>query len=101
MRTSHRVRKAHALDASWMADETPTVDTPADPRTVADTLAAPVRPRRLYRRLIVLPAFGLYDDDDRLVATIRAENAYVARELFHAYGLEGARVRLVAKAGER
>lgn len=55
-----------------------------------------MKPRRLYRRLITLPAWGLYDADGTLVATIRAEDAYVARDLFHVYGCEGVRVRRLA-----
>jgi hypothetical protein len=51
-----------------------------------------MKPRRLYRRLIGLPAWGLYQGDE-LVATIRAENAYVARDLFREFGLTGDRVR--------
>lgn len=43
-----------------------------------------------------LPAFGLYDEN-RLVATVRAQDAYAARDLFRKHGLTGRRVRLVMK----
>jgi len=51
--------------------------------------------RRSYRGLMTLPAFGLYDTANRLVATIRAESAEAARDLFRRHGLRGARVRRI------
>lgn len=50
--------------------------------------------RRSYRRLAELPAYGLYVGD-KLVATVRAESAEVARDIFHRHGLRGLRVRRV------
>lgn len=55
--------------------------------------------RRSYRRVAGWPAWGLYDADGTLVATIRAESAQAARVLFigtFGTGLRGARVRRVA-----
>jgi hypothetical protein len=51
--------------------------------------------RRSYSKLSRLPAFGLYDEDGRLVATIRADSAADARDLFRRHRLSGARVRRV------
>jgi hypothetical protein len=54
--------------------------------------------RRSYRGLMALPAWGLYEADGALVATIRAPGAPEAADLFEAHGFErgaGRRVRLV------
>lgn len=56
-----------------------------------DRLRRDVR-RRRYRHLTSLPAWGLFVGD-RIVASIRAEGAYAARDLFKAHGLEGERIR--------
>lgn len=50
--------------------------------------------RRSYRGLVSLPAWGLYDGN-RIVASVRAETAVAARDLFHKHGLVGKRVRRV------
>lgn len=55
----------------------------------------------MYRRLMELPAWGLFDREGRLVASIRAEDAHVARTLFKAHGYSGYRVRKVAERGEQ
>lgn len=47
--------------------------------------------RRSYRKLLAMPAYGLYKGD-KLVATIRAENAYQARAIFRQHDLSGDRV---------
>lgn len=60
-----------------------------------DAAGVPVKGRGSYRGLMALPAWGLYDAADGLVATCRAKDAYVARDLFKRHGLEGARVRRV------
>jgi hypothetical protein len=52
--------------------------------------------RRSYRRLMSWSVWGLYDADDALVATIRAESAQAARVLFIGSNLQGQRVRKVA-----
>ena len=53
--------------------------------------------RHHYGALMHLPAWGLYNADGELVATIRAERAEVARDLFKAHGYEapGGRVKRV------
>jgi hypothetical protein len=58
----------------------------SSPRKVTD--------RSSYSRIIALPSWGLYRANGELVATIRAESAYAARDIFRRHGLEGARVRL-------
>jgi hypothetical protein len=50
--------------------------------------------RRSYRRVASLPAYGLYAGE-RLVATVRAESAEAARDIFRRHGLHGIRVRPV------
>jgi hypothetical protein len=57
--------------------------------------------RRSYRGLMGLPAWGVYDSGNRLVATIRAASAYDARALFHRHGIQVAdgRVRRVESEG--
>ena len=52
----------------------------------------PVVGRTSYRRLAKLPAFGLFAAGE-LVATVRAETAIEARDLFKQAGLQGDRVR--------
>ena len=47
--------------------------------------------RHSYRALMALPAWGLYDADDGLVATVRAGTAIEARDLFNEAGLAGSR----------
>lgn len=42
-----------------------------------------------------LPPWGLYDKDDKLVAAIRAINAYEARDAFRRAGMQGARVKAI------
>ena len=49
--------------------------------------------RRSYSGLMRLPAWGLFDADGALVASVRAARAIEARELFRRQGLVGARVR--------
>ena len=49
-------------------------------------------PRRSYSRLVKLPAFGLYDADDKLVASVRAGSIQEAVQLFRDAGLKGHRV---------
>src|SRR3954452_4751163 len=55
--------------------------------SVTTTMARPGR--RSYRRLMSLPIFALYDEDDKLVATVRAEDKDEAESLFTANQLEG------------
>lgn len=45
-----------------------------------------------YRGLSSLPAWLLVDERDEIVASIRAETAFRARDLFRERGLYGARV---------
>lgn len=52
----------------------------------------PIANRTSYRRLSQLPRFGLYLDE-RLIASVRAESAYVARDLFKHHGLKGDRIK--------
>jgi len=49
--------------------------------------------RRSYSGLMRLPAYGLYDRDGKLVATIRANSAEEARDIFKRAFLNGDRVR--------
>lgn len=49
--------------------------------------------RARYGRLLSMPAWGLYDDDGNLIATLRAENAEDAKTLFITYGYHGDDVR--------
>lgn len=51
--------------------------------------------RRSYTRLMHLPAWGLYDSDDKLVSTVRAESAAVAREIFKKHGKTGLVIRRI------
>lgn len=51
--------------------------------------------RRSYRGLMRLPAWGLYDASNELVATVRAETAWDARDIFLADRHVGVRVRRV------
>jgi hypothetical protein len=51
--------------------------------------------RRSYSGLMRLPAYGLYDAQAALVATVRAATASEARDLFRKHGMRGARVRRV------
>jgi hypothetical protein len=52
-----------------------------------------VTDRHSYSGLSALPAWWLLDADDNLVASIRAESAVAARDLFKREGLQGVRVR--------
>lgn len=49
--------------------------------------------RHSYRKLMELPAWGLYGQDGLLVAAVRAADAQEARELFRRAHYHGARVR--------
>jgi hypothetical protein len=53
--------------------------------------------RRSYRGLLRLPAFGLYDEHGKLVASVRAVTIEDARDVFRRYatryGYTGVRVR--------
>lgn len=49
--------------------------------------------RRSYSNLMRLPAWGLFDCHDQIVASIRAKDAWTARDLFMRYGYEGVRVK--------
>jgi len=49
-----------------------------------------------YRRLLLHPAYGLYIDN-KLVASIRAPDASIAKELFREHGLQGDRVKQIGK----
>jgi hypothetical protein len=60
-----------------------------------------VRPgRRSYRRLMTLTVYGLYDED-KLVATVRAEDEGEAESLFTANQLVGSSVRPITTHGRR
>jgi hypothetical protein len=50
--------------------------------------------RRSYRYLASLPAFGLFAADGKLVATVRAEDAPAARDVFKAHGYSGDGMRV-------
>lgn len=52
--------------------------------------------RRSYRGLLAQPAWGLYKDG-KLVATIRAKDAYEARDLFKQHRLDGDRVKRITQ----
>lgn len=58
------------------------------------------RERRSYRNLMALPAWGLYDAAGQIVASVRAESAQAAREIFKREGHVGERVRRIS-AGSR
>ena len=49
--------------------------------------------RTSYTQIASLPAWGLFDAEDLLVASVRAEDAFCARDLFRQAGLNGKRVR--------
>ena len=49
--------------------------------------------RSRYGRLLRLPAWGLYDDDGKLLATVRARDAEDAKTVFVMYGYHGDDVR--------
>jgi hypothetical protein len=49
--------------------------------------------RRSYRKLMGWPGWGLFDEAEKLVATIKAESGQAARVLFIGAGLRGVRVR--------
>jgi hypothetical protein len=49
--------------------------------------------RRSYRGLMSKPAWGLFDSRGRIVASVRADTAQLARDLFKTDNLKGERVR--------
>jgi hypothetical protein len=53
-----------------------------------------MKQRTSYLHLMAHPAWGLYAGS-HLVASVRADNAHDARDIFHAHNLEGERVRLI------
>lgn len=56
--------------------------------------------RRSYSGLMRLPGWGLYDAAEGLVATVAAESAYEARDVFRRHGMTGVRVRRLPNPGE-
>jgi hypothetical protein len=50
--------------------------------------------RRSYRGLMALPAWGLYRGE-KLIASVRARDAYDARDIFRVHRLTGERVRRI------
>ena len=57
--------------------------------------------RRSYRGLLAMPAWGLYDSYGMLVASVRAEDAVAARDIFRRSGFSGFRVRRITDSPAR
>jgi hypothetical protein len=64
----------------------------ADQGVVQRVYGAEMANRRSYRRLLALPAWLLYEGG-KLVASVRAEDAQAAREIFKTHKLDGTHMR--------